>query len=492
MATGSPTTAAPTTVTRVPRAALRLALPAAIVVAVATLLRVVYHPWYLNYDARYALLWARDLWRGYRPDYGADFAPTPHPLQTAMGFLALPFDGSDQVMSWTILLAFGVLIWLVYRLGSELFSPWVGAVTALAVLTRPALERDALLAYQDVAFAALIVGAVLVEVRRPRRGLPVLALLAFAGLFRPEAWLLSGLYVLYLWRGLPPRTRTVFCALAAVAPVTWMLTDLLIAHDALHSLHGTAALADQADRRRHIGQVPYWTAQYFGFTLREPVLVGVAIGLVFGWLHRRRAATLPVVVAVAMTAVFAIGPLFGLPLIGRYLRTPAILFAVFYGLAVCGWLLLPSGRDRRLWLGASILVVGLTIAFLPSNVDMLRGLHKRIERDGKLYSDLRLVGEAAVVREAFDACQPLSAADHRPIPYVRYWLDGKPGSVGTVESGASPLGRLLLLPRRTPLVRHFYKDKFPTVTPPAGYRAIYANRSWSVYAAPACVKRPRA
>ena len=75
---------------------------------------------------------------------------------------------------------------------------------------------------------------------------------------------------------------------------------------------------------------------------------------------------------------------------------------------------------------------------------------------------------------------------------MRYWLDGKPGSVGTVESGASPLGRLLLLPRRTPLARHFYKDKFPTVTPPAGYRAIYANRSWSVYAAPRCLKRPRA
>ena len=52
-----------------------------------SLLRLVYDPWYLNYDARYALLWAGDLWHGFRPDYGTPFAPTPHPLQTAVGFL---------------------------------------------------------------------------------------------------------------------------------------------------------------------------------------------------------------------------------------------------------------------------------------------------------------------------------------------------------------------------------------------------------------------
>ena len=56
-------------------------------------------------------------------------------------------------MLWAVLLCFGVLVWLAYRLGAELFSPWVGVVTALVVLTRPALERDALLGYQDTAFA---------------------------------------------------------------------------------------------------------------------------------------------------------------------------------------------------------------------------------------------------------------------------------------------------------------------------------------------------
>jgi hypothetical protein len=464
----------------------RFAAPAATVIGAAALLRVLFDPWYLNYDARYALLWARDLSDGLRPDYGAPYAPTPHPLQTAISFLALPFGAADEVLTWMILLSFGALVWLVYRLGAELFSGWVGAVAAAAVLTRPALQRDALLAYQDIPFAALIVGAVLLEARRPRRGVPVLVVLAAAGLFRPEAWFLSGLYVLYMWRAVSPRTRLAFCALAVTAPVIWTLSDLLIAHDALHSLHGTAALADEQDRRRHISQVPYWTLQYFGFTLREPLVVGVPIGLVFAWLYRRRAGALPVAVALVMTAVFAIGPLFGLPLIGRYLRTPAVLMTLFYGLAVFGWLLLPPGRARRGWLAAGMLALALSVVYLPRHVDMLKGLHDRIERDGRLYSDLRLAARSAPVDAAFAACRPLSAADHRPVPYLRWWLDGKPGSVGTIEKGAAPLGRILVVPRKVPHVKRFYKENFPVVTPPATYRTVYSNGSWKVLAARGC------
>ena len=44
-----------------------------------------------------------------------------------------------------------------------------------------AMERDALLAYQDGPFAALVVGAGLAEAREPKRGTLVLALLAVAG-----------------------------------------------------------------------------------------------------------------------------------------------------------------------------------------------------------------------------------------------------------------------------------------------------------------------
>ena len=471
---------------------VRRVLPAVATVAgVTAVLWVWFRAWYLNYDARYALLWARDAWTGNLPEYTADFAPTPHPLQMAVSSLALPFgQASDDVIALLVLVCFGVLVWLTYRLGAELFGRWAGVVAAAVVVSRPAFERDAVLAYQDVPFAALIIGAVLLEARSPRRGVPVLVVLALAGLLRPEAWVLAGLYVLYLWPSASPRGRLAFAGLAALAPAIWAATDLIVTGDPLHSLHGTAALAEEADRRRSIEQVPSWGARYLGYTLREPLAVGVPIGLAFAWWHARRRAILPLAVAAAMLAVFAIGPLFGLPLIGRYVRTPAVLLALFYGLAAFGWLLLPPGRSRRRWCVAGMVALAASVAWLPRHVGMLRALDARIERDSRFYADLQRVGEAPAVRRAFAACGPLSAADHRPIPYARFWLDAGPGAVGTVESDASPLGELLLVPRRAAHVRRFYRENFPRVARPPGYATLYANGSWRVLASPRCVTRP--
>ncbi|CAA9467606.1 MAG: hypothetical protein AVDCRST_MAG38-863 [uncultured Solirubrobacteraceae bacterium] len=462
------------------------------ILGVAGILRAAYDPWYLNYDARYALLWARDFWSGSRPEYLADFAPTPHPLQMAASSLALPFgEHAEQVIVWTVLLCFGAVVWLIFRLGSELFHPAVGAVAALVVFTRPAFQRDALLSYQDVPFAALIVGAALLEARSPRRGAPVLVLLALAGLLRPEAWVLAGLYVLWLWPARGLRGSVVPALLAALAPVVWATTDWLVTGDLLHSLHGTAELAEEVGRRRHIEQVPFWTAQYFGFTLREPLVLGVPIGLVFAWHHARRRAWLPLAIVLAMTAVFAVGPLFGLPLIGRYVRTPAAFLALFYGLAVCGWLLLPPGRSRRRWQLAGLVALAASIVFIPWHAAMLSGLERRIGLDGALYRQLEAVGDAPEVRAAFARCAPLSTADHRPIPFIRYWLDGAPGSVGTIKSGASPMGRLFLVPRRSRLAKRTFRENFPVFTVPQGYRTLYENPSWRVWAAPGCLTRPR-
>src|SRR5215218_10422377 len=251
MGTASRSTAAPATMPHSLRAARHIAPAVATVAAGAVLLRLVYEPWFLNYDARYALVWARDVAHGLTPDYTGPYAPTPHPLETAVSLLAVPFGQSgDAIMLWLVLLCFGALVWLTYRLGAELFSPWVGAVAVLVVLTRPALERDALLGYQDTAFAVLIVGAVLLEAQRPRRGGAVLGLLAVAGLMRPEAWVLGGLYWLYLWPVSDWSRRVRLAGVVALAPVLWAALDLYVTGDPLHSLHGTADLAEAVDRRR--------------------------------------------------------------------------------------------------------------------------------------------------------------------------------------------------------------------------------------------------
>jgi hypothetical protein len=460
-----------------------------VIVGVAVVVFVVYRPSFVNYDAQWALLWARDAWHGFLPEYTADFAPTPHPLATAVSSLALPFGGeADIAILWLTLLSFGALVYLTYRLGAELFGPWVGAVAALVVLSRPVILRDTLIGYQDLAFAALVIGAVLLEARRHRRGVAVLALLALAGLLRPEAWVLSGLYWIYLWPAAATRDRARTAALAVAAPLIWAGSDWIITGDPLHSLHGTAALAEEADRRRSPEDVPYWTAQYFGYALREPLLLGIPIGLAFAWIHARRRAALPLAAVVAMIAVFAIGPLFGLPLIRRYVETPAVLLCLFYGLAVCGWTLLPRGRARTRWIVAGAVAGALSLAYLPWHVVQLERVDRRVQLDGVLYRHLQRAAEAPRVRAAFARCAPLSTGDHRPIPFLRYWLGGGPGSVGTVAKGASPMGGMLLLPRHGRTTRRIYNRRtFPKVERPEGFVRIYRNRSWRVYARLGCV-----
>jgi hypothetical protein len=129
----------------------------------------------------------------------------------------------------------------------------------------------------------------------------------------------------------------------------------------------------------------------------------------------------------------------------------------------------------------------LSIAWLPWHVDLVQKVERRVANDGELYGDLRLAGQAPEVRAAFARCRPLTAADHRPMPFIRWWLGGPPGSVTTLEDGASPLGRMLLIPRRVATTRRIYgEETYPEFTVPAGWRQVYRNRSWRVWAAPAC------
>jgi hypothetical protein len=473
-------------------AALRQALIALLVsVGVAVALYLIFAPSYVNYDAQWALLWARDLWQGFTPEYRGDFAPTPHPLATLLSTLTLPFGASAPVaVLWATLLAFGLLVYLTYLLGTELFHPAVGVLAAVLVVTRPAIVRDTMIGYQDLPFTALVILAVLLEVRRPRRGSAVLIPLTLAGLLRPEAWILAGLYWIWLWPATDQRTRIKNAALVLAAPVIWALSDWLVTGDPLHSLHGTAALAEEADRRRSIEEVPYWTFRYFGFVLREPLLLGVPVGIYFAWRYARRASLLPLATVGVLVAVFAAGPLFGLPLIRRYLETPAVLLCIFYALAVAGWTLLPpQSRRRRAWQVIGGLILALSLVYIPWHAAELQLVDHRLRVDGAMYRDLRRAAEAKRVRTAFERCPPMTTGDHRPIPFVRYWLGGEPGSVGTVASGQSEMSRVLLIPRHGWTTWRIYNRRAgtrPFVEVPDGYRRIFRNRSWRVYAAPGC------
>ncbi len=177
----------------------------------AVLLRAILGVGFANYDTLYALVWGQQLARGEDPQYGIAIAPTPHPLMEALGFVVAPLGPSaaSEIAVWVGYVALATCGYLIYRLGSEWFNRPVGALAAVLLLTRNPILSYGSRAYIDIPFLALMLGAMLVETRRSRAGVPVLVLLALAGLLRPEAWVFSGLYWLYLAGGRPcPRASS--------------------------------------------------------------------------------------------------------------------------------------------------------------------------------------------------------------------------------------------------------------------------------------------
>ena len=107
-------------------------------------------------------------------------------------------DGAIDVTMVIAYISLGLVGYLVYRLGALWFDRPIGAIAALIVLTRAPYLSNGLRAYVDLPYIALCLGALVIESKRPRAGWPVLALLALAGLLRPEAWLFSVAYLAYL------------------------------------------------------------------------------------------------------------------------------------------------------------------------------------------------------------------------------------------------------------------------------------------------------
>src|SRR5271163_698450 len=160
-------------------------------------------PTYPTYDSFYALLWGRDLLHLHLPDFRVYRGPTEHPLAIAYGVLCSLFgQGGARLMVLGSIASFVALVAGVYRLTRLCFGPVVGMFAALLMLSRFFDENLAAQGYLDISYVALIVLAVALEVERPRRGVLVFVILAAAGLLRPDAWVLSGVY--WLWCAWPP------------------------------------------------------------------------------------------------------------------------------------------------------------------------------------------------------------------------------------------------------------------------------------------------
>jgi 4-amino-4-deoxy-L-arabinose transferase-like glycosyltransferase len=476
------------------------------IAAGAVLLRVISGVGFVNYDTLYALAWGGQLSRGETPAYGVAIAPTPHPLVEALGLVLSPL-GPRAVANVTVALGFLALSacgWVIYRLGAEWFGRAAGALAALIFLTRVPVLSYGVRAYVDLPYLLLVLGALLVESRRRRAGAPVLALLALAGLLRPEAWAFSGLYWLYLMDWMPsflrariggdaarpgmaarPRRtrREIACLtlLAAAAPLVWVLSDLAITGRPLWSLTNTRQTAATLGRKTGIANVPEYIPRRIGEILRPPVLVGAALGGVLSLLWLRRRALLGAAVGVLAVVVFAAFATLGLPINTRYAFLAAAILSVFCGAGVVGWTCLQRGDPRRRWwmVGGALVLVAL-LAYSPSQY---RSAHRELDklaRQQSIEGDLlALVDDHSINLR----CGPIGVPNHAPIPLLALYLDTSPKNIVSLQVGHIASG-VYVDPASREVEQDYVLDLLDpheAVSVPPGFTEVNTNRSWLIF-----------
>jgi hypothetical protein len=484
------------------RTARRLGAPLAIA-AGAVLLRAIAGVGFVNYDTLYALAWGGQLSRGDTPAYNVPIAPTPHPLMEAVGLVLSPL-GPHAVSNIAVALGFLALSacgWVLYRLGAEWFGRGAGIVAAAVFLTRVPVLSYGVRAYVDVPYLLLVLSALLLEARTRRAGMPVLALLALAGLLRPEAWAFSGLYWLYLldltppWRRGPAgerpgasasraRTRSEIARLtllALAAPLVWVLSDLAVTGQPLWSLTNTQDTVKTLHRFTGIANVPQYIPRRIGEILSPPALLGAALGGVLSLLWLRQRALLGAAAGVVAVVVFAAFASVGLAINTRYAFLCAAILCVFCGAGAFGWTRLPRGDKRRpRWMAASAIVLLALIAYAPSQY---RSAHREL---GKLAHQQSIEHDllALVANHSIDLrCGPVGVPNHAPVPLLALYLKTSPRNIVSLQTGHIATGVYVDPASREVELDYVLDplDPHQAVSVPPGFTETGANRSWLIF-----------
>ncbi|MDX6677655.1 MAG: hypothetical protein QOE31_1707 [Solirubrobacteraceae bacterium] len=473
----------------------RPALAVVFVAAVAGLAAVLEPNAYPSYDYAFVLSSAQDLLAGRATGYEVLlYSPVPHPLTLVCALAAVPFgNGAFAIFTVLGLAALGLLCWALLRIGGLLGSWPAGLLAAALVFTSPPIFELAARNPGDVGFAALVVAATAAELARPRRGAAVLVLLGLAGLLRPEAWVLAGLYWLYLLpaRGWPERMR--LAALAAAAPLAWMAMDALLTGDPLHSVQVTRVYTDKAAATASPHDVWMALTSVSGW----PLVLGALAGAALVWRDGRRTAALPAVAGfVALLATVAPSLLGESPVERRYLVLPAAMIAALFALAVLGWTGARSAKGA--WRVAGLALATLAIVVLAHDRARSWNSHRRVQQQRVALIDHLQTWATAPAQRAYltaAACHPIRVPGYGYRPYLRYWLDVPARAVAFRFSDADPTAGSVLLP--TPADGYQRRvlagvGRSTRANVLAGrrfvkrFRRVAHTSRWELYAAPGC------
>ncbi len=467
--------------------------------ALATVVGFFVYPTYTTYDSLYSLLWGRELLHGHLPDFQVYRAPTEHPVAIAFGAaLSILGDPANRIMVFATLASYVALVAGIYRLAALAFTRFIGIVAAALLFTRFDFAYLAVRSYIDIPYLAIIVWAACFEAEahaaghfRHARGTLVLSMLAVASTMRPEAWLLAGLY--WLWLAIDReqtwRYRIGTALLAATGPIIWVAVDKIVTGDALYSLHSTSLLAESLGRNKGLSSVPHATQAFLNSLDKWPVLVAGVIGLFVAAYVAPRRSSMPLILLVTGLGTFVMVGIAGLSIINRYLLVPSLMVMIFAAVTLGGWTMLEQGTAWRKWWargavlvvlgGAAFTVTHLSLKHFDADLSFRRAYHASLE------DALHAPGVAQAIKD----CGPVSVPNHKLIPDVRWITDLGPTQV-IARSDPAQAKRILHGVAIYPVTRFaVYAQAFVTGAdltsaqiPMAGFHRIATSRYYGVYA----------
>ncbi len=422
-----------------PRARLgKLLIVAGVLLGIAACLALGALPQILTgEDARYSLLWGADIFRLESPQLDGP-VPALHPLLLGVGVLLAPLGAGAAkfIFDGLAVATFLLLGYAAYRFTRALGGALLGGLlAALVVLSRPETIEQLLNTNKDILFTALVLLAGTVAVsRRTEQPIPVLALLAIAGLIRPEAWILLGAFWLrLLWDDRHLALSPIVVVLAIAAPMTWVATDLILTGDPLHTLHHgqekSAAIEaagldgprlisndERSKDERLFDGLDFGIAEQIGWGVIAGALLVFAVGLRraraappdpdeavsarSGLLHRPLVVPLVLVVGTVLGAALVVAA--GLALPGRFL-----LLASYVLICVAASAIRPGAMPTWLAPAALLLLLGGTLAIAPHTRDEYQRISSQRESTAEQADRLIELTSMPALSEVVESC-PLS------------------------------------------------------------------------------------
>jgi len=436
-------------------------------------------------DDTYAFLdWGRDLRHGYLPLLEHR---TFQPLPIGAGAVLSVFGSAAPTL--TILLCLAGLVLLAgaaWRIVALLgFGQPAPALAALLVIALPLLPVLALVGYNNLPFAALVVWALALELEQRPKG--AWALLILAGLTRPEAWAFLLAYGLLTWwragRPLAPRRWLPLAALALGPMALWAALEWGLFGDPLYSLRNTTGPAVQSTRTSS----PEALWNNLRANVPTAVLLASGLGAVgAAWLAPRRIAmtTLAATALAALSIVVLANSNFNVP--GRDF---SVLVALLCALAAAGAALparvlvrshgSPSAGTLLVGVLGAMVLLALAV---PRSVESLRSNFRSISithNTGRMFTHtvtgaLRSIDVGGAPRHSVAM---LGAVQNSELA----WVLGVPYNV--VTDHIEPQTRLIVQPSQATwreLKRNDLTDRTRSALP-HGWRVI-ADGAWQIYA----------